>query len=149
MLTGPMQAAFFDLDKTVIAKSSVLAFGRPLYREGLLSRSALLKSAYNQAIYRLRGADEARMQRARDKMLSITRGWEQSTSPGRLSIICAASLMPASNAACWRATSPAKLTTALWSLVRASISAKPTCGVATSGNRSPSSRIIWPGSMGR
>ena len=31
-------AAFFDLDKTIIAKSSVLAFGRPLYREGLLSR---------------------------------------------------------------------------------------------------------------
>jgi len=77
MLTGPMEAAFFDLDKTVIAKSSVLAFGRPLYREGLLSRSALLKSAYNQAIYRLRGADEARMQRARDSMLSVTRGWEQ------------------------------------------------------------------------
>ena len=77
-----MEAAFFDLDKTVIAKSSVLAFGRPLYREGLLSRSALLKSAYNQAIYRLRGADEARMERARDKMLSITRGWEQARVSG-------------------------------------------------------------------
>ena len=55
MLKSPMEAAFFDLDKTVIAKSSVLAFGRPLYREGLLSRSALLKSAYNQAIYRHAG----------------------------------------------------------------------------------------------
>jgi len=77
-----MEAAFFDLDKTVIAKSSVLAFGRPLYREGLLSRSALLKSAYNQAIYRMRGADEARMERARDKMLSITRGWEQARVTG-------------------------------------------------------------------
>jgi HAD superfamily hydrolase (TIGR01490 family) len=77
-----MEAAFFDLDKTVIAKSSVLAFGRPLYREGLLSRSALLKSAYNQAIYRLRGADEARMERARDKMLSVTRGWDQARVSG-------------------------------------------------------------------
>jgi HAD superfamily hydrolase (TIGR01490 family) len=82
MLTGPMEAAFFDLDKTVIAKSSVLAFGRPLYREGLLSRSALLKSAYNQAVDRLRGADEARMERARDTMLSITRGWEQARVTG-------------------------------------------------------------------
>ena len=82
MLTGPMEAAFFDLDKTVIAKSSVLAFGRPLYREGLLSRSALLKSAYNQAIYRLRGADETRMQRARDRMLSVTRGWDQAHVAG-------------------------------------------------------------------
>ena len=77
-----MEAAFFDLDKTVIAKSSVLAFGRPLYREGLLSRSALLKSAYNQAIYRMRGADETRMERARDKMLSVTRGWEQARVTG-------------------------------------------------------------------
>jgi HAD superfamily hydrolase (TIGR01490 family) len=80
-----MEAAFFDLDKTVIAKSSVLAFGRPLYREGLLSRSALLKSAYNQAIYRMRGADEARMERARDTMLSITRGWEQARVSGIVS----------------------------------------------------------------
>lgn len=82
MLAGPMEAAFFDLDKTVIAKSSVLAFGRPLYREGLLSRSALLKSAYNQAIYRLRGADEARMERARDRMLSVARGWDQAHVSG-------------------------------------------------------------------
>src|SRR5207249_4031801 len=63
--------------KTVIAKSSVLAFGRPLYREGLLSRSALLRSIYGQTVYRLTGADEARMERARRSMLSITRGWEQ------------------------------------------------------------------------
>jgi len=77
-----MEAAFFDLDKTVIAKSSVLAFGRPLYSEGLLSRSALLKSAYNHAIYRLRGADEARMERARDRMLSVARGWDQAHVSG-------------------------------------------------------------------
>src|SRR6266542_3991000 len=30
-------AAFFDLDKTVIAKSSALAFGRPFYRDGLIN----------------------------------------------------------------------------------------------------------------
>ena len=41
-----MEAAFFDLDKTVIARSSVLAFGWPLYREGLLPRAALIKSVY-------------------------------------------------------------------------------------------------------
>ena len=48
-----VEAAFFDLDKTVIAKSSVLAFGRPFYREGLLSRSAIVKSAYAQVIFML------------------------------------------------------------------------------------------------
>ena len=34
------QAAFFDLDKTVIAKSSTLAFGRPLYKAGFVGRRA-------------------------------------------------------------------------------------------------------------
>lgn len=77
-----MEAAFFDLDKTVIAKSSLLAFGKPLYREGLLSHSALLKSIYSQAIYRLGGANEARMDKARDSMLSLARGWEQARVTG-------------------------------------------------------------------
>ena len=37
-----MSAAFFDLDKTVIAKSSTLAFSRPFYRGGLVNRRAVL-----------------------------------------------------------------------------------------------------------
>ena len=36
-------AAFFDLDKTIIAKSSTLAFGRPFYQGGLINRRAVLK----------------------------------------------------------------------------------------------------------
>ena len=36
-------AAFFDLDKTVIAKSSTLAFGRPFFNGGLINRRAVLK----------------------------------------------------------------------------------------------------------
>jgi HAD superfamily hydrolase (TIGR01490 family) len=77
-----VQAAFFDLDKTVIAKSSVLAYGRPLYREGLVPRAALIRSVYGQALYRLGGASEARMDRARDSMLSLIRGWEQARVTG-------------------------------------------------------------------
>ncbi|MCP4251644.1 MAG: HAD-IB family hydrolase, partial [bacterium] len=34
--TTAAAAAFFDLDKTIIAKSSALAFGRPLYQAGFL-----------------------------------------------------------------------------------------------------------------
>ncbi|NDA11138.1 MAG: HAD-IB family hydrolase, partial [Actinobacteria bacterium] len=33
------QAAFFDLDKTILAKSSSFAFARPFYREGLIGRT--------------------------------------------------------------------------------------------------------------
>ncbi|MBV8295784.1 MAG: HAD-IB family hydrolase, partial [Acidimicrobiia bacterium] len=31
-----MEAAFFDLDKSVIARASMVAFGRPFYRHGLI-----------------------------------------------------------------------------------------------------------------
>ncbi len=68
-------AAFFDLDKTVVAKSSTLAFGRPLYREGLISPAVVVKGAYAQLAYQLLGANEARMERSRVALLELTRGW--------------------------------------------------------------------------
>ena len=71
-------AAFFDLDKTIVAKSSVLAFGRPFYREGLLSKSAIVKSMYAQIVYMMVGADESKMEEIRESMLALTRGWQQS-----------------------------------------------------------------------
>ena len=43
-------AAFFDLDKTIIAGSSALAFSRPFLREGLISRRAVLRSGYAQLL---------------------------------------------------------------------------------------------------
>ena len=72
-----MEAAFFDLDKTIIAKSSVLAFGRPFYREGLLSRRAIAKSVYAQLVYMLVGADEEKMEKVRVAMSAMTRGWNR------------------------------------------------------------------------
>lgn len=71
------EAAFFDLDKTIIAKSSVLAFGKPFYREGLLSRRAIVKSIYAQIVFMLVGADEEKMEKVRESMLSLTQGWNQ------------------------------------------------------------------------
>ncbi len=70
-------AAFFDLDKTIIAKSSVLAFSRPFYREGLLSKRAIVRSIYAQIVYMLVGADEAKMEKIREAMLALTRGWDR------------------------------------------------------------------------
>jgi HAD superfamily hydrolase (TIGR01490 family) len=70
-------AAFFDLDKTIIAKSSVLAFGKSLYREGLLSRRAIVRSAYAQVIFMLVGAGEEKMEKLRGAMLDMIRGWNQ------------------------------------------------------------------------
>jgi HAD superfamily hydrolase (TIGR01490 family) len=68
-------AAFFDLDKTVIAKSSALAFGRPFYRDGLITRRDMVKAAYAQLMFRLGGADEQQMARIRDHVADLCKGW--------------------------------------------------------------------------
>jgi HAD superfamily hydrolase (TIGR01490 family) len=68
-------AAFFDLDKTVIAKSSALAFGRPFYRDGLITRRDVVKAAFAQLMFRIGGADEQQMARIRDHVAQLCRGW--------------------------------------------------------------------------
>jgi HAD superfamily hydrolase (TIGR01490 family) len=70
-------AAFFDLDKTIIAKSSALAFGRPLYQAGFLNRRSLLKAGIAQISYMTFGADHDQMERAREEMLEMTKGWDK------------------------------------------------------------------------
>jgi HAD superfamily hydrolase (TIGR01490 family) len=71
-----VEAAFFDLDKTVIARASMVAFGRPLYRRGFLSRRLLLRGLWAQLVYLYLGADEARLSRMRDAVLALTKGWD-------------------------------------------------------------------------
>jgi HAD superfamily hydrolase (TIGR01490 family) len=68
-------AAFFDLDKTVVAKSSALAFGRPFYREHLINRRDVIKSAYAQLMFKLGGADDAQIARIRDHLATLCKGW--------------------------------------------------------------------------
>lgn len=72
-----MDAAFFDLDKTVIARSSTLAFGRPLFKEGMISRAMIIKGMYGQLIYHLFGADESKMEKMRVALLELTKGWDK------------------------------------------------------------------------
>ncbi|HEU4674861.1 MAG TPA: HAD-IB family hydrolase [Motilibacteraceae bacterium] len=68
-------AAFFDLDKTIIAKSSTLAFSRPFYHGGLINRRAVLKSAYAQFVYLVGGADHDQMERMREYLSALCTGW--------------------------------------------------------------------------
>jgi HAD superfamily hydrolase (TIGR01490 family) len=69
-------AAFFDLDKTIIAKSSTLAFGRPFLQEGLINRRAALRSAYAQFVFMQSGADAEQMDRMRDQITALATGWD-------------------------------------------------------------------------
>ncbi|HET9091864.1 MAG TPA: HAD-IB family hydrolase [Acidimicrobiales bacterium] len=70
-------AAFFDLDKTVIARASMVAFGRPFYRGGLINRRTVLRALYGQLVYLQLGASEQRLERIRESILKLTRGWSQ------------------------------------------------------------------------
>ncbi|HEY2442577.1 MAG TPA: HAD family hydrolase [Streptosporangiaceae bacterium] len=72
---GPVVAAFFDLDKTVIAKSSTLAFGRHFYKYGLISRGDALRSVAGQIFYRIAGADHGQMERVKQWVCGLSRGW--------------------------------------------------------------------------
>ncbi|MER5477256.1 HAD-IB family hydrolase [Streptomyces sp. NPDC002734] len=72
----PRTAAFFDLDKTVIAKSSTLTFGRSFYQGGLINRRAALRTAYIQFVFLAGGADHDQMERMRKHMSAMCRGWD-------------------------------------------------------------------------
>lgn len=69
-------AAFFDLDKTILAKSSSFAFARPFYKEGLLGRSDVVRSAYAQFVYLASGADHDQMETMREYMSKLVTGWD-------------------------------------------------------------------------
>jgi HAD superfamily hydrolase (TIGR01490 family) len=69
-------AAFFDLDKTVIARSSTLAYARPFYRGGLINRRAVLRSGYAQFVYLAGGADHDQIERMRAYLSTMCAGWD-------------------------------------------------------------------------
>ena len=68
-------AAFFDLDKTVIAKSSTLAFSRQFYAGGLINRRDVLRSAYAHFAFLAGGADHDQMERMRGYLSALCAGW--------------------------------------------------------------------------
>ncbi len=70
-------AAFFDLDKTVIAKASMVAFSRPLQRAGMLNRRLLLRAAWGQLVYQMWGASPEKLEKLRTSVLALTKGWDQ------------------------------------------------------------------------
>ncbi|MGW1915695.1 HAD family hydrolase [Streptomyces sp. NPDC002076] len=71
----PRAAAFFDLDKTVIAKSSTLTFSKSFYQGGLINRRAALRTAYAQFVFLVGGLDHDQMERMREYLSTLCRGW--------------------------------------------------------------------------
>lgn len=73
---APRTAAFFDLDKTVIAKSSALAFSKPFLDQGLINRRTVLRSSYAQLLFLMSGADHEQTERMRSYVTSMCTGWD-------------------------------------------------------------------------
>ncbi|HUY29931.1 MAG TPA: HAD family hydrolase [Acidimicrobiales bacterium] len=72
-----VEAAFFDLDKTVIAKAAMTAFRGALYAEGLLNRRSIVRAVFTHLVYLHLGANEERLARIRESLLKLTTGWER------------------------------------------------------------------------
>lgn len=71
----PRLAAFFDLDKTIIASSSALAFSRSFYAGGLINRRSVVRSAFAQRAYFLGGAGHSQTERVRAFLSDLSAGW--------------------------------------------------------------------------
>ena len=72
----PPAAPFFDLDKTIISRSSTLAFGPSFYRNGLFSRGDVARSTLAQMAFRFGSASHQRTERIRAlRRIAQRRGW--------------------------------------------------------------------------
>lgn len=75
-VSGSAEAAFFDLDKTILARSSALAFAKPFFKGGLIGRSDVIRSAYAQFLFLASGADHSQMETMRKYMSELVSGWD-------------------------------------------------------------------------
>ena len=67
-------AAFFDLDKTIIAKSSAYAFNKQFLERGIISPTDMLQMALSHALYMSQGHDEAQMEATREQFSALIAG---------------------------------------------------------------------------
>jgi HAD superfamily hydrolase (TIGR01490 family) len=68
-------AAFFDLDKTIISRSSTLAFVPSFYRHGLINPVQAVRGCVAQLVYRAGGADHQQMERIKEQVTRLCCGW--------------------------------------------------------------------------
>jgi HAD superfamily hydrolase (TIGR01490 family) len=68
-------AAFFDLDRTLLRRSSALALAPAFRRHGVINRVDLAKAAFWQLVFVSRGVSDERVRRAASDGLMILRGF--------------------------------------------------------------------------
>jgi HAD superfamily hydrolase (TIGR01490 family) len=68
-------AAFFDLDRTLLRRSSALALAGSFRQRGLISRSQMVRAALWQLLFVARGASHESVRRAAEDGLKILAGY--------------------------------------------------------------------------
>src|ERR1700736_6929253 len=67
-------AAFFDLDKTLMAGSSGIFFARAAYETGMITRARLARDVYENLRFRLRGSTDDRADDVRRRVGAMIAG---------------------------------------------------------------------------
>ena len=70
----PRAAAFFDLDKTLMAGSSGIFFARAAYESGMISRGRLVRDVYENVRFRLLGSTDDRADVVRERVAEMIAG---------------------------------------------------------------------------
>jgi HAD superfamily hydrolase (TIGR01490 family) len=71
---SPRAAAFFDLDKTLMAGSSGIFFARAAYETGMISRGRLVRDVYENVRFRLLGSTDDRADDVRRRVGEMIAG---------------------------------------------------------------------------
>ncbi|MDY6050345.1 MAG: HAD family hydrolase [Corynebacterium sp.] len=69
-------AAFFDVDKTVLAGNTTYAYGKQFYRHGLITPTQVLALSLAQTTFMRHGLSSEAMDTQRDKLLAMVAGWD-------------------------------------------------------------------------
>jgi len=67
-------AAFFDLDRTLMAGSSAFQFGRAAYKAGIVTRRQLAEDAWENVRFRLAGSTDASTDKLRERIAQLLEG---------------------------------------------------------------------------
>jgi HAD superfamily hydrolase (TIGR01490 family) len=68
-------AAFFDLDRTLIRRSSMLALAPTLRRKGLIGWRSLARASVWHAVYLMRGVSSRELAQVAEQTFKLMRGW--------------------------------------------------------------------------
>jgi HAD superfamily hydrolase (TIGR01490 family) len=92
---APREAAFFDLDKTLLPGAALFPLAREMYRQGVFTNRDIARIATDQILYRLSGKeDKERMRRAREATLGAVKGRAQADVQAMGRLVVERELLP-------------------------------------------------------